>query len=378
MKQTIFSMIIISAVLLASCGKKTEETSPVLKDVTEIVFAAGVLEANNTYNLTAQTDGYLSAINFSEGDIVKAGTVLATVENRENNFNTESANALFQIAQSNTQNNAPALTQAKSSLLTAKSKLQTDSAQAIRYKTLFEKNTVSKTEYENMWLQYITSQNNFTSAQENYKLVQQQAEQQLISNKASKEIKQTFFGNNQIKAVVGGRIYKKQKQAGDYVRKGDVIATIGDATVLYAKVNVDESNISKIKVGQQCIIQLNTEKEKNYNGTVAEILPAFDDASQSFICKLSFTDSLDFKITGTQLQANIQIATRKNVMLIPRNYLGLDGTVQIKGKKESTKIETSMYSNEYVEVVSGISTSDVLVTEKLTGEKKSLEQNQIR
>lgn len=378
MKQTIFSMIIISAVLLASCGKKTEETSPVLKDVTEIVFAAGVLEANNTYNLTAQTDGYLSAINFSEGDIVKAGTVLATVENRENNFNTESANALFQIAQSNTQNNAPALTQAKSSLLTAKSKLQTDSAQAIRYKTLFEKNTVSKTEYENMWLQYITSQNNFTSAQENYKLVQQQAEQQLISNKASKEIKQTFFGNNQIKAVVGGRIYKKQKQAGDYVRKGDVIATIGDATVLYAKVNVDESNISKIKVGQQCIIQLNTEKEKNYNGTVAEILPAFDDASQSFICKLSFTDSLDFKITGTQLQANIQIATRKNVMLIPRNYLGLDGTVQIKGKNESTKIETSMYSNEYVEVVSGISTSDVLVTEKLTGEKKSLEQNQIR
>lgn len=378
MKQTIFSMIIISAVLLASCGKKTEETSPVLKDVTEIVFAAGVLEANNTYNLTAQTDGYLSAINFSEGDIVKAGTVLATVENRENNFNTESANALFQIAQSNTQNNAPALTQAKSSLLTAKSKLQTDSTQAIRYKTLFEKNTVSKTEYENMWLQYITSQNNFISAQENYKLVQQQAEQQLISNKASKEIKQTFFGNNQIKAVVGGRIYKKQKQAGDYVRKGDVIATIGDATVLYAKVNVDESNISKIKVGQQCIIQLNTEKEKNYIGTVAEILPAFDDASQSFICKLSFTDSLDFKITGTQLQANIQIATRKNVMLIPRNYLGLDGTVQIKGKKEPVKIEISVYSNDYVEVVSGISTSDVLITEKLTGEKKSLEQNQIR
>lgn len=378
MKQIKFSVIIFSAVLLASCGKKTEETSPIKKDVTEIVFAAGVLEANNTYDLTAQTDGYLSAINFSEGDLVKAGTVLATVENRENNFNTESANALFQIAQSNTRNNAPAIAQAKSSLLTAKSKLQTDSAQAMRYKTLYKKNTVSKTEYENMWLQYTTSQNNFASAQENYKLVQQQAEQQLISNTASKEIKQTLFGNNQIKAVVGGRIYKKQKQAGDYVRKGDVIATIGDATVLYAKVNVDESNISKIKVGQQCIIQLNTEKEKNYNGKVAEILPAFDDASQSFICKLSFTDSLDFKITGTQLQANIQIATRKNVMLIPRNYLGLDGTVQIKGKKEPVKIETSVYSNDYVEVVSGISTSDVLVTEKLTGEKKSLEQNQIR
>lgn len=378
MKETIFSMIIISAVVLASCGKKTEETSPILKDVTEIVFAAGVLEANNTYDLTAQTDGYLSAINFSEGDIVKAGTVLATVENRENNFNTESANALYQIAQSNTQNNAPALAQAKSNLLTAKVKLQTDSAQAMRYKTLFEKNTVSKTEYENMWLQYITSQNNYASAQENYKLVQQQAEQQLISNKASKEIKQTLFGNNQIKAVVGGRIYKKQKQAGDYVRKGDVIATIGDANVLYAKVNVDESNISKIKVGQPCIIQLNTQKEKNYNGTVAEIFPAFDEASQSFICKLFFTDSLNFKITGTQLQANIKTATRQNVMLIPRNYLGLDGTVQIKGKKEPTKIETSVYSNEYVEVVSGISTGDVLVTEKLTGEKKSLEQTQIR
>ncbi|TND07875.1 MAG: membrane fusion efflux protein [Bacteroidetes bacterium] len=378
MKPIKFSLIILSVVVLASCEKKTEEASPVKKDVTEIVFAAGVLEANNTYNLTAQTDGYLSAINFKEGDIVNAGTVLATVENPENSFNTESANALYLIAERNTQNNAPALAQAKSNLLTAKSKLQTDSTQAMRYKTLFEKNTVSKTEYENMWLQYITSQNNYTSAQENYKLTQQQAEQQLISNKASKEIKQTLFGNNQIKAVVGGRVYKKQKQAGDYVKKGDVIATIGDPNVLYAKVNVDESNISKIKIGQKCVIQLNTDKEKNYNGTVHEILPAFDDASQSFICKLSFTDPLDFKITGTQLQANIQTATRKNVMLIPRNYLGLDGTVQIKGKKESVKIEISAYSNEFVEVVSGISESDVLVTEKLSGEKKSLEQNQIR
>jgi len=40
--------------------EKTEETTPIRKDVTETVFASGVLEANNTYSLTAQTDGYLS------------------------------------------------------------------------------------------------------------------------------------------------------------------------------------------------------------------------------------------------------------------------------------------------------------------------------
>ena len=65
MKIKFFSTFVIGIVFLQSCGKKSEETKPIRKDITKTVFASGILEAKNTYNLTAQADGYLVAINFN-------------------------------------------------------------------------------------------------------------------------------------------------------------------------------------------------------------------------------------------------------------------------------------------------------------------------
>ena len=91
MKQ--YTIIAIAAItILSACGKKTQETKPIRKNITETVFASGILEAKNTYSLTAQADGYLVAVNFTEGDIVEAGKVLAVVDNKESGFNKEIIN----------------------------------------------------------------------------------------------------------------------------------------------------------------------------------------------------------------------------------------------------------------------------------------------
>ncbi len=368
-KLKIYALCAIVVTALASCGKKTEETKPIRKDVTETVFASGILEADGTYNLTAQTDGYLVQINFKEGDLVKEGKVLAIVDNKESRYNTESTNALYNIAQSNLSPTAPALMQAKNNVAVAKHNLQQDSLQYVRYKKLLETNSVAQIDFENTELKYQTSRANYESAKESYKLQKQQAEQSVISNKALKEVNRTLFGNNEIRAIVSGKVYGKRKQKGDFVRKGDVIAVIGDANYLYAKINVDESNIGKIKLGQEAIIQLNTNQTKQYKAKVGEIYPAFDEASQSFYCKLVFTDSLDFKVSGTQLQSNIIVGFQKNALLIPRSYLNFDGTVQIKGEKQPTKVVTNFISTSWVQILSGITETTVLVTENLSANK---------
>lgn len=361
----ILVILVFSTVLLSSCGKKTEETQPIRKDVTETVFASGVLEAKGTYYLTAQADGYLTQINFEEGDLVHKGSILAIIDNKESGINTESATALFQIAQNNTATSAPALAQAKTAIEIAKTKMNQDATQEQRYKRLWESNSIAKIDYENAVLSLQTSTSNYETALENYKKLQQDAQSQVISNKASKEINTLALTKNQLRAVVAGKVYKKSKQTGDYVKRGDVIATIGDANNIYAKVNIDESNIAKVKLGQQVIIQLNTNKQKTYNGKVVEILPSFDEATQSFTCKITFSDPLDFTIVNTQLQCNIIIGTNKNALLIPRNYLDFGGFVQIKGNKEKTKVSTSIISNQWVQVLSGINENTVLITENV-------------
>jgi HlyD family secretion protein len=365
----IISILFITSMVLVSCGKKIEETTPIKKDITETIFASGILEADNTYTLKAQTDGYLVNINFQEGDYVHEGKVLAIVDNKENSFNSESAKNLYEIAQNNTQSSAPALLQAQNSIIVNKQKMQQDFAQFERYKKLWSENSVAKVDYENAELQYKTSKANYESALENYKIVKQQANQQLINNKAVKNINNSILERNQIKAVSNGKVYKRYKQVGDYVSKGEAIALIGNENTIYAKINVDETNIGKVKLGQEAWVQLNTDKHKTYIGFISEILPSFDDATQSFICKISFNKQLDFNIINTQLQANIVIGKNKNALIIPRNYVDFGGFVQIKGQEGKTKITTKFMSNEWVQVVSGIDENTVLVTDNISDNK---------
>lgn len=360
-----------SIVLMTSCGKKIAETKPIRKDVTETVFASGVLEAKNTYTLKAQTDGYLSAINFEEGDIVKTGSILAVVDNKENSFNNESARELYNIAQSNTQSNAPALLQAQNAIRLNQQKMEQDSVQYLRYKKLFESNSVSKLDFENQALQYKTSKTNYASSLENYKQLKQQAKQQVISNKAAKEVNNIVLSKNQIKAVKSGKVYKKYKQIGDYVARGESIAMIGESENIYAKVNVDEGNIGKVKVGQEVLVQLNINKDKTYRGKISEIKPSFDESSQSFICKIYFSEALGFNIVNTQLQSNIIVETTKGALLIPRNYIDFGGNVQVKDKEGKTKITTKFVSNEWVQVLTGIDENTVLITDNVSENKST-------
>lgn len=360
------SVLLIAAIgLLSSCGKKVQETNPIRKDVTETVFASGHLEAHQTYQLVAQSDGYLIELNFKENDIVNHGQVLAVVDNEQNVINKESANALYDIAQQNLRPGAPQLAQAEIAMENANQKLVFDEEQAKRLKKLWESNSVSKVDYESAELKYKTSKAEYLKALENYNLVKRQAEQQLIINKAQKNANAVVLDFNQIKAIYTGRVYQLFKEKGDFVRKGDIIATIGDANFLYAKVSIDESSISQVKVGQDAVIQLNTNKQKTYKGKVAEILPAFNEQTQSFIGKIHFIDSLDFNIINTQLQVNIITGTSKNALLIPRNYLQYGNLVTIKGEKEPIKIETKFISSEWVQVLSGLDEKTTIVTDKI-------------
>jgi multidrug efflux pump subunit AcrA (membrane-fusion protein) len=363
--KTIKSVILISfCFLLGYCGKKTNETKPQRKDITEMVFASGTLEPENKYNLTAQTEGYIVALKFDNGDTVKTNQVLAVVENKANTISASSAENLLGLAGMNASAEGPTLSQAKQNVQLLKEKNEQDSTQYLRYQKLFSSNSVSKLELENVKLAYESSKINYLNAIQNYRLLKQQTEQQLIIQRSQRDVNNVSSENNEIRAVIGGKIYKKLKETGDYVRRGDVIAVIGDESDIYAKLSVDEANIVKIKTGQEVIIQLNTDKASNYKGIVTEIYPSFDEPTQSFYCKAKFKDDLKFRISGTQLQANVIIGTKKGALVIPKTYLSYGNKVVTKDKKE-VPVETGFISGEWVEILKGVDENTVLVTDEV-------------
>ena len=353
-------LAIFGIFFLFSCNDK-EEIQPINQDIKELVFASGQLEWDDSYNLTAQTDGVLQNANFEVGNVVTKGKIIATIDNEINAINAQIAQEQIVISNQNVSSTAPALLQLEQNIQFAESKYLQDKKQAERYERLNQQNIGSKVEYENAQLNAKNSLSNLNSLKKQYKIVQQQAKQQQIATKGQLKNNQILKKYNSIVVTESGTVIKKFKTSGDYVKKGEVIATIANAQKVEAVLNVDENSIGKVKIGQSVFVKLNTNKSIIYNGKISEILSAFDIQSQSFICKITFDKPFTNSLFGTQLEANILVGEKKNALLIPRKYLGFGNKVNVKGKDENVIITTGIISTEYVEVLSGIDKNTTLL-----------------
>lgn len=356
--------IIALALILTSCNNE-KEVKPIVQDIKELVFASGELEWDNAYNLTAQTDGVLTNANFDAGTKVLKGNVLASIDNKGSEINTQTAREQLDIANDNLTENSPQLQQLQQNIQFAESKYSQDKTQAERYLRLYESQSIAKVEYENVQLNAQNSLSNLNALKKQILQINQQAKQQQITGKGQLQNSKVVQAFNHIVVTESGTVIKKLKTTGDYVRKGDVIATIANDQKVKAVLNVDENSIAKIKKGQSVFVQLNTDKNTIHNGKISEILSAFDEKTQSFICKVVFDKPLSLSLFGTQLEANILIGEKKNALLIPRSYMGFGNKINVKGQDENVIIKTGIVSTEYVEVIEGIDANTVLLPLKL-------------
>lgn len=354
-------ILILSITLFVASCSNNKEVKPLVQDIKELVFASGQLEWDDSYNLTALTDGVLQNADFEIGNKVIKGDSLANIDNQMNSINTQISQSQLAISNENLSINSPALQQIQQNILFAENKYQQDKTQEERYKRLYETQSVSKVEYENAQLNAKNSLSNYNALKKQADVILQQAKQQQITAQGQFKNNQVLLNYNKIIVTESGTIIKKYKTTGDYVRKGDVIATIANDKKIQAVLNVDENSIAKVKLGQAVYVKLNTDKNTVYNGKVTEILSAYDQQTQSFICKVDFDTLLSGSLFGTQLEANILVNEKKNALLIPRLYLGFGNKVNVKGKDGNSVIKPGIISTEYVEVLEGISKDDILL-----------------
>lgn len=356
-----FSFGIFLSIFLFSCKGSQQEFTPVRNNITETVFASGMLSANDRYNLTAQSEGYLMEVLVHEGDLLEKGTIVARVDNSGSDANAQAAEKQLSIAKQNITDASPALQEMKANIELAQQKMNQEKKQLDRYQALYQTQSVSKLELENAQLNFETARTNWLTASKKLAQIQQQAEWTKAGQDAIAIQQRNASAYNQVKSLASGRVIKLMKKVGDYVRKGDVIATMAGTQQIVAQLNVDENSIQKIAVGQKAHLQLNVDKGHVLEGVVTTIYPLYDEASQSFLCDVVFDQPLKFLVIGTRLEANIDIASRHQVLLIPRTYLSYSNTVQVKGETEARSVEVGIRSTEWVEIKSGITEQDVLV-----------------
>jgi multidrug resistance efflux pump len=358
-KTCFFSAFIILTSLF-SCGGNKEEVKPIRKNITETVFASGSIEAIDKYNLSAQTEGYLMELYVQDGDSVSTGQLLARIDNSSTEAQAASTQQQLAIAEQNVSANGPALKELENNIAFAEKKVAQDKLVYDRYSRLIVSDAASIIEFENSKLNYENSVSNLNALKERYKNVKQQAEMSKLALQASAKTQSNAALFNELKALENGKVAKILKKKGDFIRKGDAIAMMANMNTLVAKLNLDENSIAKVQVGQSVHIRLNTSKDELIEGKVLRIYPLFDEASQSYLVDVSFNTPLQFNVLGTRLEANIDISTKENVLLIPRSFLSFSETVLVNGEKEPRKVKVGIRSTEYVEILEGLTENDVL------------------
>jgi macrolide-specific efflux system membrane fusion protein len=358
-KNIAFWLGVLSVMSIMTACKKSETTTAKRMDIEEAVFASGYIEQENNYTVSAKVDGLLTQYPVKEGDTVRANDIIAIIQSDVQGNQLQDALVIYEDAVNNASANSLQLQQINAQILQAEQQLAFDKENYHRYKDLYEKKSVSQLEFEKVELQYKNAQSTLTRLKQNYEEVKNALKVNEKRSRIQVNTQKSLLKDYQLYTELSGIVIQVFKKQGELVRRGEPLAKIGSGDYII-KLFIAENDINQIEVGQKTAVHINTYPNRIFMASISKIYPAFDEIEQSYVVEAKF-DSLPPKIFfGTQLQANIEIGKRKNILVIPTEFIQRANIVQLESGEER-KIETGMKNNSWTEVLSGLTEDHIII-----------------
>jgi HlyD family secretion protein len=167
--------------------------------------------------------------------------------------------------------------------------------------------------------------------------------------------------------------------------EGTSIVQIADVSKMYVEVQVDEADIASVRVGQKVSVRLESEPESPLQGKVTRVNPGAITANGVTQVKVRVEVSGDGKtklMPGLNASCEFIQREKKDVLRIPAQAVKREkGKTLIEIMPEPNKpvmkeVEVGMTGNGMMELVSGLSEGEVVVTSKI--DNKQIEEQQRR
>jgi HlyD family secretion protein len=354
----VIAAIIGFSVMQSRKGVVQVQTGKVQRqDLASTVTASGEIKPKTYVNVGANAYGKITKLFVKEGDHVKRGQLLATIDNIQPEADVQANTASLDVAKTDYTAMEAQLKTAQSNVQKAKADLERASLDWTRGQELYKANLIPKSDYDTRKATYDSA--SAALAQANAGVAQSQAQMQsssrrIAQNQATLRRYSDVLSKTVYKAPYDGVVTYLPVREGESVvvgiqnQPGSTLMTIADTSVITAEVRVDETDIVNVKVGQPAEISIDAIPKKKFKGTVTEI---GDNAllrttgvatSQS---TSSSQEAKDFKVVvtlneipenlrpGLSATAKITTATRPNAVSIPIQAL----TIRQKGDLEEKK-----------------------------------------
>lgn len=326
-----------------------ETTDVIRMDLKSTVSATGTIQPVNSVEVSSKITARIKTVLVKENDTVTAGQTVATLDGKD--YEAKRDQAQYKV------NNT-------------RSKYE-------RVQYLYNIGADTKEELEDAQLNYDTAVSTLTEAES--------------------DMNETI-----ITAPMDGVVVGEPKTAGTMAVQGSdnptVIMRIADLSKKQIKAKVDETDIGSIKVGQLASFTVDTYTDKKFTARVAKISQtdtanSWDTSSSSssssssasviyYYVTLDVDDPDNELLPAMTARVEIDTATKDNALVVPISTLKTDANgsyVIIKnndGTQENRYVETGIYSDEYVEILNGLTEGEKVVSTYTAAKSSSNSKSQ--
>jgi HlyD family secretion protein len=326
----------------------------VRQNLVSIVSGTGQIKPKTYVNIGATSFGRITHLYVKEGDHVKRGQVLATVESVQAKAGVAAQEASIRSADTDISSYLAAEKTAEATVAHSEADLQQKLLDWQRAQALYKAELIAKSEYDSKKAAYDTDI--ATLAQSRAALVQSRAQTASARGKlgtAQATLTSNIDALNKTVSVApfDGIVTNMPVREGETVvvgiqnAQGSTLMTLADLSVITAEVKVDETDIVNVAMGQPVDVTVDALPGKVFPGKVTEVGDQAILRSTGIATSQSTTgteEAKDFKVVvtlvnpppelrpGLSATAKITTARRQNVLSIPIQALAMRTAVSLK------------------------------------------------
>ncbi|MFZ0452988.1 MAG: efflux RND transporter periplasmic adaptor subunit [Ignavibacteriaceae bacterium] len=383
-------VVIVALILMALLGGSKENIIPVQvekvvkRNITQTVSATGTIDSEFKVGITPEVTGEIVKLPVKEGDKVTKGQMLIQINAKQYEADKESAEANLQAA--------------KSTAAMRKAELDNVQSDYERTKELYNKNLSSDAEFQAAKSSYESSKASYQGAMANV------SQSEAALRRSEDQLSKTTILSPMDGTVTKLNVELGERVLGSFYSQGTDIMTVSDLNNMEAIADVDENDVVLVTIGDTARIKVDAFGDKVFKGLVKEIGNSAistgtgtQEQVVNFEVKIKLTD-LDPKLRpGMSCNADIETETKDNVISVPiqsvtartnlkgpgENNTSDNGnednpnqnakkttTEKIKeivfvvknNKAKAVEVETGISNNNYIEVMSGLSGGEEVVS----------------
>ncbi len=302
--------------------------------------AVGTVRPTQSAQIAAQASGTITEVLAREGDRVQSGQTLAVIDEAQPRAAVQQATA--------------ALAAAQKEVSAAESEFALAGSTEKRYEQLFDKKSISPQEFDEIKTRLQSAEAHRDAA----RAAEDQANAALTQARIS-------LGYAQVRAPFAGIVTEKRADPGALASPGAPLFSLEDTRSYRLEATVDENDIGLARLGQAVTVRIDSIEGAELRGKVAQIVPAADPASRTFLVKFELPPDPRLR-SGLFGRARFSRGIR-SVLVIPRATIVERGQLRGVFVIDANQIAQLRYvtlgqpSGDSVEVLSGLQAGEKLV-----------------